>query len=141
MSDMVERIGASWRGLMEAIAGIPDARLAEPGVAGDWSVKDVLAHIAFWEDQLVEQIDRRMSGTPQPDDEGDVEVTNAREYEARRDWTVERVRDDLLRGHERMLTSLRAVPDIPAGDVEGDTWEHYDDHATDIRRWREQMGI
>jgi hypothetical protein len=39
----------AWRGLMDSIRGIPESQMSEPGVSGQWSVKDILAHIAAWD--------------------------------------------------------------------------------------------
>jgi hypothetical protein len=41
--DMIQTARADWEALL---AGIPEAWMGEPGVAGEWSVKDVVAHIA-----------------------------------------------------------------------------------------------
>ena len=144
-AERIERIEASWQDLMSAVEGIPDDRLAEPGVAGDWSVKDILTHIAFWEGNLVGSIERRMAGQPDDDDDDGSEeamhALNHREYENRKGWSLDRVWDDLRRGHERMLTSVRSFPSLTDDDVQGDTWGHYEEHANSIRAWRQQVGL
>ena len=38
---------------LDDIAGLSENTLIEPGVIGDWSVKDILAHISAWEAELV----------------------------------------------------------------------------------------
>lgn len=38
------------------LAGVSDERSIEPGAFGAWSVKDMLAHITFWEQRLVAYI-------------------------------------------------------------------------------------
>ncbi len=60
----LERIEASWRELTEALAGIPEERLTEPGVAGEWSVKDLMGHIAFWDEQALLAAERHLAGQP-----------------------------------------------------------------------------
>jgi hypothetical protein len=39
---LLDRLEAAWAALTESYAGVPDAKLVEPGVVDDWSVKDVL---------------------------------------------------------------------------------------------------
>jgi uncharacterized protein (TIGR03083 family) len=140
VSALDERIEAGWRELLAAVDGIPDDRLAEPGAADHWSVKDVLAHIAYWEDRLVERVERKLAGLPEPQG-GDFEADNQREHEARRDWALERVWDDLRRGHERLRATVHAAPQLTDDDVAEETWEHYDEHVRAIRAWRGQAGV
>jgi hypothetical protein len=44
--DMIQRDRAQWESLLE---GIPEAWMTEPGVADEWSIKDIIAHIAWGE--------------------------------------------------------------------------------------------
>ena len=44
--DMIQRARAHWEALL---AEIPAAWMTEPGVEGEWSVKDIIAHIAWGE--------------------------------------------------------------------------------------------
>lgn len=44
--DMIQTARAHWEALL---IGIPDAWMTEPGVAGEWSIKDIIAHIAWGE--------------------------------------------------------------------------------------------
>src|SRR5690242_1709047 len=39
-----------------AIAGLDEAALVEPGVVGDWSVKDLIGHVAAWEQLVIESV-------------------------------------------------------------------------------------
>jgi uncharacterized protein (TIGR03083 family) len=141
MSDILQRVESSWQQLQGVLEGIPDERMSEPGVTGDWSVKDVLAHIAYWEDSLTRKIERRKSGAPSPDAGLDVDAINAREQAARAGWSLEQARAELDASHARVLAALASVPDIDPDEVDDDTWEHYAEHADAIRAWRERHGI
>ncbi len=44
--DMMRTARAQWEALL---AEIPAAWMTEPGVEGEWSVKDIIAHIAWGE--------------------------------------------------------------------------------------------
>jgi hypothetical protein len=44
--DMIQTDRVQWDDLL---AGIPEAWMTEPGVEGEWSVKDIVAHIAWGE--------------------------------------------------------------------------------------------
>jgi uncharacterized damage-inducible protein DinB len=138
MSEIIQRVEASWHDLQHALAGIPDERMEEPGVTGEWSVKDVLAHIAYWEDALT----RRITGSDANPDAGlDVDAINAREQAARAGWSLAQTRAELAASHGRVLAALATVPEIDPDEVNDDTWDHYDDHAAAVRAWRARHGI
>jgi len=142
MSNAVERVEASWAELMDAIEGIAEERMTERGVAGDWSVKDVLAHVAYWEGGAIGDVERALTGEPEPSDHDlDVEAVNHGVHAERADWTVEQTLDELHGTHKRFMAALRQHPNIDPDAIEGDTFEHYDEHAADIRVWRERAGI
>jgi hypothetical protein len=44
--EMIQTARSHWEALL---TGIPDAWMTEPGVAGEWSIKDIIAHIAWGE--------------------------------------------------------------------------------------------
>ena len=142
MSNAITQVEASWATLMDAIEGLPEERMSEPGVAGDWSVKDVLGHVAYWEGRAIGTVERALNGEPEPDDSGEgVDTINDDVYEERANWTVARALDELHGTHERFMAALRQHPDIDPGIIEGDTFEHYDEHAADIRAWRDRVGV
>ena len=142
MSNAVERVEASWAELMAAIEGIADKRMGEPGLAGGWSVKDVLAHIAYWESGAIGDVERALNGEPEPSDDGmDVDAVNHRVFLERVDWTVEQTLSELHGTHERFMAALRQHPNIDPDLIEGDTFEHFDEHTADIRAWRGRAGI
>lgn len=118
-----ERVDGSWGVLQDAIAGVPDERLLEPRAIGDWSVKDVLAHVAYWDDPV------------RVGDE-DWQAANERVFAERADWPPAQVRAELEAAHGRMLAALETKTD-----VDPDDWEHYAEHAAEIRAWRERLGI
>lgn len=118
-----ERVDASWRALRDAVAGVPDERLLEPRAIGDWSVKDVLAHVAFWDD-------------PARAGDEDWQAANERVAAERAGWSLADVRAELASAHGRMLAALEAKTE-----VDPDDWEHYAEHAAEIRAWRERLGI
>ena len=46
---LLKKIDTPWAALRASYAGLNEAQLAQPGVTGDWSVIDILAHVAAWE--------------------------------------------------------------------------------------------
>lgn len=48
--------------LVDVVKGLSDEQMANAPVFGDWTVKDIIAHIAFWRDHLVRDIDDVLAG-------------------------------------------------------------------------------
>lgn len=145
VAETLAKIETSWTGLMDALAGIPDDKLRERGAVGEWSIKDLMGHIAFWDDRAVINAARFNSGAP-VDEEVDVQAANAREAAAGADRSLEEQRATMLRAHQAVVSTLETAP--PSGNrvglcgcLEGDTFEHYDEHADDVRLWRQEAGI
>jgi hypothetical protein len=138
MDDRRSRIESGWQAFQQALEGLPDELLTQPGVAGDWSVKDLLAHLAFWHESMVEIATVRARGGDIPGP--DVEALNQREGEARANWPLQQARDEAQRTHLLVLETALAIPDIDPELLEGDTWGHYEEHTADVRAWRERLG-
>lgn len=50
---LYEALDASRERLLVAIDELPDEALLQPGVVGEWSVRDLLVHLTLWEAELV----------------------------------------------------------------------------------------
>ena len=50
---MLERVDGGWRRFMDACEHLPNEAGQRPGVAGEWSVKDLVSHVATWEAESV----------------------------------------------------------------------------------------
>ena len=123
-----------------------------------WTIKDQLAHVACWEEQLL----AIFAGIPRyetigvPPDSPILTDTDSINGILRARWSLasaEGVLDHYRQTHERLLVVLQALTDddlqspvsrfVPmpeavaehpvSGWVEGDTWEHYEEHAESIR--------
>ncbi|MGH2543465.1 MAG: DinB family protein, partial [Ardenticatenaceae bacterium] len=52
--------------VLETIEGLPEERWLVPGVCGIWSVKEIIAHLASFEQLLVEVLDGFLGGGTTP---------------------------------------------------------------------------
>ena len=53
----------AWEGLLGQIG---EDRMEEPGVAGSWSIKDVVAHLTAWRRRTVGRLESVAKGQPEP---------------------------------------------------------------------------
>ncbi|MGI9255270.1 MAG: DinB family protein [Thermomicrobiales bacterium] len=139
------RLDASWHALLAILDAIPEDNLADPGVSGDWSIGDLLGHIAFWNRHSLERGRDVLEGRPFVSVR--VEEMNARDIEARQGRTASENMADMIESHDDMLAFVQAAPTDPAilvpllARMGMDTDQHYDEHVAEIRAWRNAQRI
>jgi hypothetical protein len=143
VNELLERIDAGWRALMQALDGIPDDRFDEPGVIGAWSLKDLFGHLAFWDDHAIQEIERALAGLPREDAEW--QAMNEADHAARAGRTLPEQRAAMHQAHAEMVARLEDVAGLDAGPIDAairpDTYDHYAEHVPDIERWRQRQAI
>ena len=147
MKDAREQLLASYEGLT-------DEEMREPGVSGDWSVAEVLAHVAAWDRATTEAFRLMLAGERPPfldlDDEG-VEQFNQEQHSRHAGITPDEAVAELSAAREELLELLRETANIPMfapapGDESADLSiaacldvqiSHDQEHALMIEEWRE----
>lgn len=135
------RIAAAWDELQQALAAVPPPLLDGPPAVASWTGKDLLGHIATWDNELLLNIGRlldphngRMVGYPNPDE------FNRQTAEAKRRLPLPEILDDLAAAHQRLLQRLDDLSDADfahpeiARRIELDTYGHYPEHAHHLRQ-------
>lgn len=140
---LLERIEEGWRALMHALADIPEDRMDDPGACGEWSIKNVMGHTAFWDEQALAKIERTLAGLP--DEESDFQALNEADHAARLGRTLAEERSAMHQAHAAVVARLEEVAGIEASKLDEairpDTYDHYAEHAQDIRGWRQREGV
>jgi hypothetical protein len=133
---------------------IGPARMDQPGVNGDWSMKDVVAHLTGWNRWLVARLQAagRHEAEPPPPWPADVQTEdeiNAWIYESNRGRSVREVLDETRQVHQQLLAVIDSLPDEVRIEPEwhlvwlddqrfpvGEFFDHFrDDHEPDVRAW------
>jgi Mycothiol maleylpyruvate isomerase N-terminal domain len=63
---LIERISATRQRWRRLVADVGEDRLEEPGAMGDWTFKDVAAHLTAWRRQTVDRLAAAARGEPEP---------------------------------------------------------------------------
>jgi len=147
-SQLVKRLDQAWEALKASYAGLSDSELMEPGVTGAWSVRDIIAHVTWWEEEALTHLPFILAGGKPPRYSvtyGGIDAFNAQMTEQKRTLSLAEVlrqRDD---AHRRLIDFVHSVPeDQFTGETRFrrrlrlDTYSHYLEHAEPIRKWREQ---
>ena len=139
----IAQIERSWVGLLSALEGVPEERLTEPNAVGEWSIATLMGHVAYWDQQAVVAGERELRGEPKV--EVDWQAANDQEAKTNDGRGASEQRASMDRAHAAMIELLRTTPPTDprvlglCGCLQGDTFEHYDEHAADIRVWRERV--
>jgi len=135
--ELLARVNAGYRALRAALEALPRERFEEETAAG-WSLKDVVAHLAAWEESVPPRVAGVLEKGSDPRLYEDVESFNARVAEAARERTADELFARWAAAHERVLETLRALPENAAPlafeIVEWNTTGHYPDHYADVDR-------
>jgi aminoglycoside/choline kinase family phosphotransferase len=144
-----------WRDL---VADVGRDRMLEPGPMGEWTFKDMAAHLAAWRNARIPMVEAAGKGEPLPPPPWPAELGED-DYELINDWFQARDRDrpleDVLADYdgtfERLAAAIEALPESVAHDPNGLPWaegtpavdidwtEHlHDEHLPDARAWLER---
>jgi len=144
---MFQKLEQAWTALMESYAGLSDAQLTEPGAIGEWSVKDILAHVTIWEEEALKYLPLILAGgrPPRYFQSGGIDAFNAQKAEQKRHMALSEVLRQLEETHRRLIDYLQSVPEEHftretrfRHRLRLDTYSHYPLHARAIREWRER---
>src|SRR5215471_11863533 len=111
---VLRTLDAAWAALQESHAGLPDAALLEPGVVGDWSVRDVLAHVHAWQQEALRHLPVIAAGGRPPTyaaAHGGIDAFNARNGERDRDVPLPEIRRRLGEAQRRLAELVRSAPE------------------------------
>jgi len=133
--------------------------MEQPGVNGEWSMKDLIAHLYYgWQSKLIASIQAAQRGEPEPpppwpahlhtDDE-----INAWIYEINKGRSLREVLDESRQSFQQLLAVIEGLPDdvriepewhlVWLGDKRfpvGEFFDHFhDDHEPDVRAWLAQV--
>lgn len=149
-AELIEQVHAQYAALDAATAPILPAQISVPGVNGAWSVKDTVAHLAFWHQNLLARLHSAATNQYVPaSTEIDDDAWNLRCFTANRDRTPDDIMADLWRTQQAIMDAIDPLPEAvfftvgPYGEVlweaaDGSILDHYPEHVAQIERWRAQ---
>ena len=131
-----------------ALGDVEPALLGTPGLAGEWSARELVAHLGYWTGHAAEALHRAAEGQTEDfgEDDLDVDERNAVVAKVARETDLATVRARETAAFEALLEALRTADPawleerVAYGDsleqvVKDDGADHYREHTADIRAW------
>jgi hypothetical protein len=137
------------------LAQLSAEQMCQAALENQWSVKDVLAHIATWELRCAGWIQAGLRGErPDKPEKGytweEIDTLNEKAYLENRDRSLDDVQSDSRLAYQQLLGQVRALSEdditntgrFPWTDGHGlvpyiaaNSYEHYQEHFEQIRKW------
>jgi uncharacterized protein (TIGR03083 family) len=155
--EAVNKLRAARKELLEPLQGVSDEDKLRPNAVVKWSIKDLLAHIASWDEEVLRVV-QAFAMQPDPhfsytiSERNDFATWNEEQIELRKDRSLEQVetefrnaRRDLIQVVEGLTDQVLMRPKMTSwGKVRtgfellGEVVQHDVDHSKDVRSWRKK---
>ncbi len=126
-----------------------------PGVEGEWSIKDILAHIVAWEQRMIGWLQEAAAGlVPQMPEPGmtwdDLDLLNQQTYEENKARPLAEVQADFESSFQQAVQTVESIEEADLSQAErfpwragrplwvmvaANTWWHYKEHGERIQAW------
>jgi len=149
MQKVLKQLEKAWTEFKESYAGLSDLQLTEPGVTGNWSVKDIIAHVTWWEEEALNHLPLIIKGGRPPrysTKYGGIDAFNARMTEQKQGLSLSEILKQMDETHRRLVDYVLSVSEQFTRETRArrrlrlDTYSHYPKHAKAIREWRARSG-
>ena len=148
---LLQKLDQAWAEFKASYAGLSDTQMTTPGVSGDWSVKDILAHVTWWEEEALKHLPLIIKEGRPPrysSQYGGIDAFNALMTERKQDLSLADVLQQQEETHRRLIDYLQSVPEEQftretrfRHRLRLDTYSHYSKHAKAIREWRKSSEV
>ena len=153
-SELLAELDREWAYIERICAGLRESEMLAPGVEGDWSVKDILCHLAAWEKYLLDRLGYVMTGHPPlypaMNSWDDVHSFNAQVYSENRDRPLPSAIIEFRSLYRGVMTVLEALNDDQLNQrytydfaddsltllqlIRANTCDHYREHCIAIEK-------
>ncbi|GAB4500044.1 MAG: hypothetical protein OHK0052_15900 [Anaerolineales bacterium] len=151
---LMQQLEESRENFLELLEDLPDEALLQTGVCGNWSIRDVLYHLARWEAELISLLwQTRQGGTPSTVHFGkltDAQI-NAQWEKEGAERSLARILDDFHSVRAQTLRRIEAFSERDLTNPQRYAWlnnrplyqwilestvEHETEHGEQIRAWK-----
>jgi hypothetical protein len=112
---LLKDIRTEWSRLEKSLSALTEEEMTKPGIVGAWSIKDILAHLAAWEQLLLDWYQAGIQGrTPAKAPVGmsrkAMDALNQEIYERNRQRSLDDVLTCFRTSYQQVLATIEAIP-------------------------------
>jgi len=143
---LLKQLDKRWTEFKESYAGLSDSQMTLPGVTGNWSVKDIIAHVTWWEEEALKHLPLIIMGGRPPRYSvkyGGIDAFNALMTKQKLGLSLFEVLREQDETHRRLIVYIQNAPEELLTRetrfrrrLRLDTYNHYPKHAKAILAWR-----
>src|SRR5690348_6030758 len=112
-TELLERMQAEYEQFETLLASLEEEQMMIPGVNGNWSIKDHIAHLLAWQDHLQELLQAVLDGKKEPpkpvQEFSSVDEINEYIYQKYKDRPLAEVLVAFRASYQRVLSTVRAL--------------------------------
>jgi DinB superfamily len=148
---LLRQLDKAWVAFTGSYLGLSDAQLVAGGVVGDWSVRDVIAHVTTWEEEALKHLPLILKGGRAPRysvSYGGINAFNRLMTERKEALSISEVLREQDEIHRRLVGFVLGAPEELfvretrfRRRLRLDTYSHYPKHTEAIRKWRAVRGL
>jgi len=127
--------------LDKALSQIPPNHMEVSDTSGEWSIKETLAHLTYWEKELLADYARWVNGQPIHEFESEEEINtlNDATRDKAKTMPLSQAVSEFHQSYDQLIAWLDSLPEseldrpfaygMTLGEFIGeDTWKHYQEH-------------
>ncbi len=145
-TELLASIRAGRAQFESALAHFGDEQLLAPNLHDGWSIKDLIAHIGFWEQHTAMRFSALLRGVEPPDEGLTIDELNAQVYAQNQHKPLAEVRLEEQAAYAQLLLLVENALDDDLFDpqrfawtegkpfaewIENNTYGHYEEHQAD----------
>ena len=148
---VLEKLEKAWMDFESSFEGLSDTQLEQTGVTESWSIKDLIAHVGWWEEEALKHLPHIQQGITPPrykDAYGGLDAFNALMTVQKHALPLAEVVQQHLDIHCRLVNFLQDAPEELFTSetrfrrrLRLDTYSHYPEHRRAIWEWRQRLNI
>ncbi len=122
---LIRNIEESRLEMEELLTQLSETQLTTPGVAGGWSVKELLSHISYWERDTIDVLQAAARGeTPYLTGEEQNDARNAEAVARNGDRSMAEVMAQYYHTVDTLIETIRAFPDADLFEPDRFPWRN-----------------
>ena len=146
-AELLAREKEDWNELISTWQNLPEAALTMPGACGSgWSVKDVMNHVAAWQEAALRLIPELLKGKKATLGHGTT-TFNALQWEGDKDKSLAATQRRLNKSRREVLALIQKIPEkvLVAPETRVNWWikyttyAHYGEHIYELTQFRESL--